>query len=61
MLPIFFYHNTAQSLAHKGFRRIVTPPATMVKKPSEMTYDEIVAERSKNATLKDKYKSEAEA
>jgi hypothetical protein len=26
-----------------------------------MTYDEIVAERSKNATLKDKYKSEAEA
>jgi hypothetical protein len=33
----------------------------MVKKPSEMTYDEIVAERSKNATIKDKYKSEAEA
>jgi hypothetical protein len=33
----------------------------MVKKLSEMTYDEIVAERSKNATLKDKYKSEAEA
>jgi hypothetical protein len=33
----------------------------MVKKPSDMTYDEIVAERSKNATLKDKYKSEAEA
>jgi hypothetical protein len=27
MLPIFFYHNAAQSLAHKGFRRIVTPPA----------------------------------
>jgi putative transposase len=27
MLPIFFYHNGAQSLAHKGFRRIVTPPA----------------------------------
>jgi hypothetical protein len=26
MLPIFFYHNAAQSLAHKGFRRIVTPP-----------------------------------
>jgi len=33
----------------------------MVKKLSEMTYDEIVAERSKNATLKDQYKSEAEA
>jgi hypothetical protein len=33
----------------------------MVKKLSEMTYDEIVAELSKNATLKDKYKSEAEA
>lgn len=33
----------------------------MVKKLSEMTYNEIVAERSNNATLKDKYKSEAEA
>jgi hypothetical protein len=33
----------------------------MVKKPSEMTYDEIVAERQINAVNKDKYKSEAEA
>jgi len=33
----------------------------MVKKPSKITYDEIVAERSKNASIKDKYKSEPEA
>jgi len=33
----------------------------MVKKLSEMTYDEIVAERQINAVKKDKYKSEAEA
>jgi hypothetical protein len=33
----------------------------MVKKPSEMTYDEIVAERQINTVKKDKYKSEAEA
>ncbi len=33
----------------------------MVKKPSEITYDEIVAERSNNASIKDKYKSEPEA
>ncbi|MEG4496716.1 hypothetical protein QUB05_04900 [Microcoleus sp. F10-C6] len=33
----------------------------MVKKPSEMTYDEIVVERQINAVKKDKYKSQAEA
>jgi hypothetical protein len=33
----------------------------MVKKPSEMTYDEIVAERQINAVKKDKYKSEIKA
>jgi hypothetical protein len=36
MLPIFFYHNAAQSLAHKGFRRIVTPPASRVKEEKTM-------------------------
>jgi len=33
----------------------------MVKKLSEMTYDEIVVERQINAVKKDKYKSQAEA
>jgi len=39
----------------------VTEADALVKKVSEMTYDEIVAKRQKNAVKKDKYKSELEA
>jgi GTP-binding protein HflX len=39
----------------------VTEAGALVKKVSEMTYDEIVAKRQKNAVKKDKYKSELEA